>query len=169
MRDEEAYAAFVAARWPSLFRTSYLLTGDRSAAEDLLQTALLKAYVAWNRVEAAAAPEAYVRAILVNSLVSARRRRGSAELALAAVPETPVASHEHGVVERSAMWERVRRLPPRQRAVVVLRYYEDLSERQIAQALGCSVGTVKSQASDALRSLRRDLAAADATPPEGDV
>jgi RNA polymerase sigma-70 factor (sigma-E family) len=156
MTHEESYVAFVVARWSSLYRTSYLLTGDPSHAEDLLQTALMKTYVAWRRVESMAAPEAYVRGILVNALISEKRRRSvTAEVTQARVPEAPVASHEEAVADRSLLWEGVRHLPPRQRAVVVLRYYEDMTERQIADALGCSVGTVKSQASDALRALRR--------------
>lgn len=164
MRDDDSYVAFVTARWSSLYRTSYLLTSDRSRAEDLLQTALLKTYVAWNRVATVAAPEAYVRAILVNSLISDKRRRSvSSEIPRAELPETPVDSQESRIDDRSELWTGVRDLPPRQRAVVVLRYYEDMSERQIAEVLGCSVGTVKSQASDALRSLRRSLATADET------
>lgn len=166
MRSDDAYVAFVGARWTSMYRTSYLLTGDRTKAEDLLQTALLKTYVAWRRVETMAAPEAYVRAILVNALISDRRRKSvSSEFPRADVPETPVDSHEDVVADRSRMWAVVGTLAPRQRAVVVLRYYEDLSEREIAATLGCSVGTVKSQAADALRALRRALDAGDASLP----
>jgi RNA polymerase sigma-70 factor (sigma-E family) len=166
MRDEDSYVAFVTARWSSLYRTSYLLTGDPTQAEDLLQNALLKAYVAWRRVRAAAAPEAYVRTILVNSLISDKRKRSAtSEFVRADLPETPIASGEDAFLDRSEMWQRVCALPPRQRAVVVLRYYEDLTEQQIADTLECSVGTVKSQASDALRSLRRSFAATDASRP----
>lgn len=164
MTDDDSYVAFVTARWSSLYRTSFLLTGDRGHAEDLLQTAMLKTYVAWGRVAQTVAPEAYVRAILVNSLISDKRRRSvSSEIPRAQLPEVLVDSQESAVDDRSVLWTGVRNLPPRQRAVVVLRYYEDLSERQIAETLGCSVGTVKSQAYDALRTLRRSLTEADET------
>lgn len=159
MRRDESYVTFVSARWSALYRTSYLLTGHPAQAEDLLQSALLKAYVVWGRIEAMSAPEAYVRTMLVNAFVSQRRRRSeSAEVAHADVPASVVPSHEDRIVDRSSLWSGVQALPPRQRAVVVLRYYEDLSEREIAAALGCSPGTVKSQAADALRSLRAALA-----------
>lgn len=168
MTDDESYVAFVTARWAALFRTSYLLSGSTGAAEDLLQTTLLKAYAAWARIEGMAAPEAYVRAMLVNTFLSGRRRKSATrELSAADVPERSVASHEDRVVERSSLWDRVKLLPPRQRAVVVLRYYEDLPERQIAELLGCSAGTVKSQASDALRTLKRALEAAEPSPNAG--
>lgn len=160
--DDASFTAFVSARWSSLYRTSYLLTGDPTQAEDLLQTALLKTYTAWRRVAGMGAPEAYVRAILVNSLISDRRRKSvSNEFARAELPELQVDGHEDDVIDRAQLWEQIRVLPPKQRAVVVLRYYEDMSERQIAETLGCSTGTVKSQASDALRTLRRAMTVPD--------
>lgn len=166
MSDDESYVAFVTARWSTLYRTSYLLTGDRFRAEDLLQAALLKTYSSWRRVVRTSAPEAYVRKILVNTLISDQRRKSVRnEVARADVVAPTGAAFEDDVTERSLLWSHLRGLPPRQRAVVVLRYYEDMTERQIAEALGCSTGTVKSQASDALRSLRRTLSASDSSLP----
>lgn len=168
MTQDESYVAFVTARWTALFRTAYLLSGSASAAEDLLQGTLLKVYAAWGRIEGVAALEAYVRTMLVNAFLSDRRRQSAKrELSHAVVPERPVASHEDYLVDRSGLWERVKALPPRQRAVIVLRYYEDLPERQIAAVLGCSTGTVKSQASDALRTLRRVLDASEPSSTTG--
>lgn len=171
MRDE-SYVEFVTDRWGALYRTAYLLAGDPATAEDLLQNALLKAYVDWRRVAASDVPEAYLRTIIVNTFLSGRRRRGFPLAAVAPVDpaaEPPVASPEAALLDRLLLWQQVRLLPPRQRAVVVLRYYEDMTEREIADALGCSIGTVKSQAADALRSLRRRLAETeDTTRPRSD-
>lgn len=165
--DEREYVAFVSARWAALFRTAYLLTGNAGLAEELLQGVLVKAYAEWRRVQAAHSPEAYVRAMLVNALVSDRRRvRFRVERPSADPPVVAVASHEDVIVDRAALWPHIAALPPRQRAVVVLRYYEDLSEREIADVLACSPGTVKSQAHDALRSLRRALSGPQPSEPQ---
>lgn len=159
MRDEASYVEFVSARWGSLFRLAYLLTGSETAAEDLLQTSLMRAYVAWDRVRRTESPEAYVRRILVNGSISEGRRRSRRkEVQVAHVPETSSPDVHGQSLDRAALWPLVKELPPRQRAVVVLRYYEDLSEAEIARVLGCAPGTVKSQASDALRRLRTVLA-----------
>ena len=153
MDDDGSYESFVAARSGALFRTAYLLTGQHSDAEDLLQVTLVKLYVAWRRARAAASTEAYARTVLANAFLSSRRPvRFSRERLVASPPERP--APEVGPEERLSLWEQVGSLPPRQRAVVVLRYYEDLSEAEIAEALGCSRGTVKSTASAALRALR---------------
>lgn len=154
--EREGFDAFVAARSTSLLRTAYLLTHDRGLAEDLLQTALAKAWFAWDRIEGT--PEAYVRRILVNTYSSWWRRRWNGEEATAELPERgPVGSDGPGRIDqRTDLWRALGLLPRRQRAVVVLRYYEDLSEREVADLLGCSVGTVKSQASRALAKLRLD-------------
>jgi RNA polymerase sigma-70 factor (sigma-E family) len=151
---------FFRATWPRLYRTAYAVAGDAASAEDALQGAYVKAYASWRRVSRAEHPEAYVRRMVVNEILGTRRRawwqrerpHGSVE-SPASVPAA-----ELGVVEHDAVWTAVSALPPRQRAVIVLRYYEDLSEEQIADVLGCSRGTVKSQASAALTSLRRDAA-----------
>ena len=167
MRDEASYVEFVSARWASFFRLAYLLTGSEHAAEDLLQTALLRAFVAWPKIQRTEAPDAYVRRILVNAAISdGRKRARHPEVLSDEVPEptappngTEVPEGPEGVVDRDALWPLVEALPPRQRAVVVLRYYEDLTEREIGAVLGCAPGTVKSQASAAMRTLRAAVAA----------
>jgi RNA polymerase sigma-70 factor (sigma-E family) len=155
------YDAYVAARWTALYRTAYLLTGNHADAEDLAQATLVKAYLSWSKVTAAASPDAYVRRILTNAFLSSRRPlRVTREHLVDEAPET--AAVLPGSDERLSLWPHVSSLSPRQRAVVVLRYYEDLSEQQIAEVLGCSAGTVKSTASDALKALRSRI-----TPTEG--
>lgn len=151
---------FFRATWPRLFRVAYAVAGDAASAEDALQSAYVKAYAAWSRVSRADHPEAYVRRIVVNEVIGTRRRGwGRRERPHESIePPGASTSPEAGVVEHDAVWTAVRALPPRQRAVIVLRYYEDLSEVQIAEALGCSRGTVKSQASAALAALRRSSA-----------
>jgi RNA polymerase sigma-70 factor (sigma-E family) len=165
--DDAEFADFFVATWPRLFRTTYAIAGDRESAEDALQSAYAKAYAAWHRVRAADAPAAYVRRMAVNEVTNVRRRSWwRAERPYAEPPEPPPApSPESGAGDRDAVWTAVRALPPRQRAVIVLRYYEDLSEGEIADVLGCSRGTVKSQASHALRTLRahRSLDVSDLT------
>ena len=148
------FAAYLAARQPALLRTAYALTGNRADAEDLLQTALAKLYLAWGRVREREAVDAYVRRILVNENNSLWRRAFKRrEVAVESVPDR-VASGGPGAAHDSALWSFVQSLPPKQRAVVVLRYYEELSEAETADVLGISVGTVKSQASRALAALR---------------
>jgi RNA polymerase sigma-70 factor (sigma-E family) len=150
----EGFDEFVATRSPRLLRTAFLLTHDRPAAEDLLQTALARAWEAWPRIHGD--PEPYVRRILVNAYASSWRRRWRGELPTADLPERPGADPQAGVDERDRLWRALGRLPRRQRAVLVLRYFEDLSEVATAEALGCSVGNVKSQASRAIAKLRLD-------------
>ena len=151
------FEEWVAARRPALMRTAYLLTGDPHDAEDLVQTSLVKVVPVWGRV--AGDPEAYVRRVLVTTNVSRWRRRRWREVHTDAVPERVAAAPptDEGLALRDAM----AKLPPRQRAVVVLRYYEDLTERQTADVLGVAVGTVKSQARDALARLRQLLPGLD--------
>ena len=166
MRDDEGFEQFVAARWSTYWRLAFLLTASEQAAQDLLQTTLEKAYGAWPRIARIDAPDAYVRRIMVNSLTSSRRlawRRH--EVTMDEPPERPDESAERMVLDHEVMWPLVCALPQRQRAVIVLRYYEDLSEAEIAEALGCAVGTVKSTASDAMRALRRGVGALPALRP----
>ncbi len=151
------FEEFVAARSSALLRTAYLLTRDHALAEDLLQTALTKAYLAWGRVEGA--PEPYVRRIVVNTYASWWRRKWNGERPTDELPET--SHHEDRVGESGDLWDALGRLPRRQRAVVVLRYFEDLTEAQTADLLGISVGTVKSQTSKALAKLRIDPSLVD--------
>lgn len=150
------FEEYAAEAWPRLYRFAYLLSGRHADAEDLAQEALLKAHRSWPKVQAAASPDAYVRRILANTYLSGRRpAKARLEVLTDRTPEGP--SDEGRPEERWVLWPHVKALPPRQRAVVVLRYYEDLSEQQIAETLGCSVGTVKSTAHRALASLRTGL------------
>lgn len=151
--DEEGFREFVVARSPALLRTAYLLVGDRGLAEDLMQSALAKAYRHWGRVAATGSPEAYVRRIMVNERRTWWRRNPGREV-VGSVPERPGPDEQDAVAEHDAVWRAVLALPPRTRAVLVLRYWEDRSEAEIAELLGCSVGTVKSQASRGLRRLQ---------------
>lgn len=153
-----AFAEFAAARWESLFRFAYLVTGSSSEAEDCVQAALAKAYVSWSRIEQLDHPDAYVRKILVNTFLSARRRSRLVRAPIAEALEPQEPSPEAATAERLDVLAAIAQLPPRQRAVIVLRFYSDASVQETADALGCSVGTVKSQTSDGLRSLRRHLA-----------
>ena len=152
MAEVAEFDAFVVARSGSLLRTAYLLLGDEQRAEDLLQTALTKAWFAWARIDWE--PEAYVRRILVTTAASWWRRRWVVETPTAVVPEEATAAPD----EHEDLWNALRHLPPRQRAVVVLRYLEDRSEAETARLLDCSPGTVKSQAAKALAKLRLDPA-----------
>src|SRR3954466_4353599 len=145
------YSGWVETAWPRLFRTAYALTGDVHLAEELLQESLVKLFVAWHRVSRADAPDAYAKRGMVN-LATARwraRHRRPEVLAHDAGAGVSVRGFEGDVAESDALWQVISRLPPRQRTVVVLRYYEDLSEQQIAAVMAISPGTVKSLASAA--------------------
>jgi RNA polymerase sigma-70 factor (sigma-E family) len=143
---------FVSARGDALWRSAWLLTGDSHLAEDLVQTALAKSYGAWDRVGDPAGFEAYVRRALYTTYVSWWRRRWNAERPTETLPETPEPGPD--IALRRDLLTALSTLPRGQRAVVVLRYFEDRSERETADTLGCSVGTVKSQTSRALAALR---------------
>ncbi|MEV5170814.1 SigE family RNA polymerase sigma factor [Streptomyces flaveolus] len=155
-----SFASYVRARQPVLLRTARSLTANPSDAEDLLQTALAKTYVAWERIEDQRALDGYVRRALLNTRTSQWRKRRVDEFSCDELPEPEPAPGGDDPAERQAlrdaMWRAVHRLPARQRAMVVLRYYEDLSEAQTAEVLGVSVGTVKSAVSRALGKLRED-------------
>jgi RNA polymerase sigma-70 factor (sigma-E family) len=155
VRSVVDFDAFVAARSTALLRTAYLLTRDHGRAEDLVQTALAKAWFHWSRIESDN-PEPYVRRILVTTYASWWRRRWTGEVPTEELPESPAPSGEDGL----DLWDALGRLPRRQRAVVVLRFYEDLSEAETARVMGTSPGTVKSQTSKALAKLRLDPALA---------
>ena len=148
---ETDFTTFVADRGQSLLRIAHALTGDRRAAEDLVQGALAKAYARWPRIHGDA--EAYVRRIIYNDRVSGWRRTGRhREVTVAEVPDRAYADRD--VTERLVVREALLSLPPRQRAVLVLRFLEDRSVEETAEALGCRPGTVASQASRALAKLR---------------
>jgi RNA polymerase sigma-70 factor (sigma-E family) len=148
------FAEFTTARWAHLVRTAYMLTGDFHEAEDLVQTTLIKVYAQWPRVRRDEA-DGYVRRALVNNNRSRHRRKRVVHLLTPFLPDTPDRScGGRGVEQRDALMEALATLPERQRAVVVLRYWDDLGAEEVARILGCSVGTVKSQASRALAKLR---------------
>jgi RNA polymerase sigma-70 factor, ECF subfamily len=154
---ERDFRDFVTARAAALQRTAYLLVGDWALAEDLVQTALVKTYLAWSRLGGIGAVESYARKVMVTTATSWWRRRWHAELSTAAPPDRSVADDTEACAERDRVWRLVRALPPRQRAVLVLRYYEDLPEAEVARVLDLSVGTVKSHTARALTTLRRRL------------
>lgn len=164
--DEDDFRAFVAGRSAALLWFAHLLTGDRADAEDVVQTALARTAAGWHRLRRTDNPEGYVRRAIVNTHLNAVRRRSWRERPAAELPEpAPTApSAEEELDERDAMWRTLATLPPRQRAVLVLRYYEDLSEADIAEVLGCSRGTVKSQAAKAMAHLRAIFDTQGATP-----
>jgi len=159
------FGEFMAARWAPLYRTAYLLTGRREEAEDLLQSALARTCVRWDRIRDKSAADAYVRTAMLNQMARqwrTRRREQPTE-------ELPDAGHDGGLGVRADhldLWTEIRRLPPRMRATLVLRYVDDLSEADTAAALGCSVGSVKSQTHHALKRLRAALPELELTTRE---
>lgn len=158
------FDAFVVERSPALLRTALMLCGDPHDAEDLVQSALARAYRKWRRVAAADQPHAYVRTMVVNEFLSWRRRRSAGEVPVAPADRPDVADagdRPGGVAERDAAWGLLATLPRQQRAVLVLRYYEDLPDAEIARVLRCSAGTVRSNAARALAALRAAIPAID--------
>ena len=160
---DEEFGAFMRGRWPAMVRLAYALSGDAGHAEDIAQAAFARAYAAWGRVSRAGDPDAYVRRIVINENRKRFRKRRVPEdlhgdlagpLAEQASGQPPGVS-QPGPEERQALLDALGRLGPRQRAVIVLRYWLDLSEAETAEALNCSVGTVKSQASRGLATLRK--------------
>jgi RNA polymerase sigma-70 factor (sigma-E family) len=162
---DDDFRDFVLSRSPALLGTAYALTGDRGLAEDLLQTALLKTYRRWREVRRLDRPDAYVRRVMANQRISWWRRRRVAESGTS-LPDRagPV---PYPVEERDELVRALHQLPPRMRAVLVLRYWEDLSEAEVARILGCSVGSVKSQSSRGLHRLRTVLVPTETTEQKG--
>ena len=153
----EDFRTYVVGRSPALLRTAYLLTGSRADAEDLLQTALAKTYLSWDRIRDREAVDGYVRRIMVNTQTSWWRRRKVDEDPTDELPEPGGGRDAHADLDlHDALWTALSALPKRQRAMVVLRYYEDLSEAETAHVMGVSVGTVKSTTSRALTKLREN-------------
>lgn len=148
---EASFNEFVGARVPALARTAYLLCGNHHDAEDLVQTALFKAAKVWPRIEHH--PEPYVRRIIYNENVSRWRKRRIAEYSTDELPERP--SEIGDVATRLTLQRALARLTPKQRTVLVLRFYEDLTEVQAAAAMGVGVGTIKSQTRHALMRLKQ--------------
>jgi RNA polymerase sigma-70 factor (sigma-E family) len=160
--SERDFVEYVEARQHALVRFAYLLTSDHHTAEDLVQTALAKTYLTWDRLRDRGAVDAYVRRIIVNENTSMWRRAWRRnERSTDELPEPSGGGRFQDIDRegRSVLWEVVQSLPPRQRAAVVLRYYEDLSEADTAAVLGCSVGNVKSQTSRGIAAMRAAVAA----------
>ena len=151
---DEEFREFMRGRWPAMVRLAYGLTGDLGHAEDVAQGAFARAYASWARVARTGDPDAYVRRIVINENHSRFRRRRVAENLVDAVPEPPPQPAADPLSDSEALLKALRRLGPRQRAVIVLRFWMDMSESETAAALNCSIGTVKSQASRALAALR---------------
>lgn len=158
-RERAEFAEFALARGGALHRAAYLMVGDSQLAQDLVQEALTKTYVAWPRLRDTANAEAYCRKAITTTAISWFRRKGwNNERPTGYLPDTESrVGFESAVTERDAVWRALQDLPPRQRAALVLRFYEDLSEAQTAEAMGCALGTVKSQVSAGLTKLRQRL------------
>lgn len=154
-----AFTEFVAARSRALYRAAYLMVGDEQRAQDLVQEALTKTYVAWPRLRDPSKAEAYTRKAITTTAISWFRRKGwSAEQPTETLPERPGgADPATQVGDRDLIWTALQELPPRQRVALVLRYYHDLTEAQTAEAMDCAVGTVKSQVHAGLAKLRLAL------------
>ncbi|MCL8026808.1 SigE family RNA polymerase sigma factor [Nocardioides bruguierae] len=152
-----SFEELVAARSAALYRTAYLLTGHAGDAEDLVQTTLEKLWGAWRKVARADSPDAYARRVMMNAFLSGRRRPGVRRERLVESPPDLPAPTGTSADDRLTLWPAVLALPERQRAVVVLRFYGQLTEAEIAEALGMARGTVKSTSSAALRNLRSAL------------
>jgi RNA polymerase sigma-70 factor (sigma-E family) len=163
--EEGAFTEFVQASWPGLYRTAFMLLGDHGLAEDLAQAALTKTYTAWTRIENPSAARAYAHRTLLNTAASWFRKKGWRKEHPTA--ELPATSDASDVGTRSEIMEALAQLPPRQRAVVVLRFYEDMSVAATADVLGCSEGTVKSQTFEAFAKLRGLLGDATITETLG--
>ncbi|HVQ96778.1 MAG TPA: SigE family RNA polymerase sigma factor [Mycobacteriales bacterium] len=155
MREPDGFREFVQARSPALLRAAWLLTGNPDTAQDLVQTALARTWPQWHRLTDKANGEAYVRRVLVTTYATWWRRRWRDEISTAEPPERTSQEDEFAAADlRDEVAAALATLPRRQRAVIVLRFYEDLSTTQTAYALGCSIGTVKSQTAKALTKLR---------------
>lgn len=157
--DEAEFRDYVAGRWTWLVQAAVLLTGDSWHAEDLAQTALVRVFASWSRVRAADDMDAYTMRILINQNKNRFRKRAVVEDLRGVLPERGDEDPMPRVDQRAGLLAALASLPKRQREVVVLRYWEDYSEAQTARILGCSVGTVKSQASKALAKLRTHASA----------
>jgi RNA polymerase sigma-70 factor (sigma-E family) len=165
--DGRDFVSFVRANTVLLLLTAYLLTGSSPAAEELVQDTLVRLYPKWDRVSAADVPIAYVRRSLANGFVNERRRPVNRELVLDALPERYDAHDAAAqLADRDELWGLLRTLPDRQRAALVMRYFEDLPDDEIGDALGCRAGTVRSLISRGLAALREQSAAYAEWPPE---
>jgi RNA polymerase sigma-70 factor (sigma-E family) len=150
------FREFMHARWPVMVRLAYGLTGDQGHAEDVALAAFARAYASWPRVRRAGNPDAYVRQVVVNENRNRFRKRRVTERLTDSPPEAGLLDATRHYDDRSVLIAALQRLGPRQRAVIILRYWLDLTEHETAASLNCSVGTIKSQASRALATLRQD-------------
>jgi RNA polymerase sigma-70 factor (sigma-E family) len=159
MADDAGFAAFVRANSGSLYNTAYLLTGSADRAEELLQDTLARLYPKWDRVQAAEAPLAYVRRCVVNGFVSSRRSPATHDVSLHDLPELPAAAGlADRVADRGLLWQLLGRLPDRQRAALVMRYFHDRPDAEIAEAIGCRTATVRSLISRGIATMRAQAA-----------
>jgi RNA polymerase sigma-70 factor (sigma-E family) len=172
-KENEEFRDFMTSRWPRLLRTAFLLVGgNHHDAEDLTQSTLARVYAKWDHVQRSEHIDGYVRQVMVHLHTDRFRRRRIREWITARVPDAPVSDRGTGLDERDVLVEALSRLPARQRAAVVLCYFEGMSQIEIATTLGVSVGTAKSQVSRGLEKLRRDnalkdLRSPDTMPPKG--
>ncbi len=163
MDSETSFRAYVQAHQRRLLRLAFLLTGDQAAAEDLVQQAFVRVWPRWSRIVRGGEPDVYVRKVMLNARRSGWARRWNGEVATGALPE--VVAPTEPVETRLVVLQALGQLPPRQRAVLVLRFFDDLTEAQTAEVLGIAVGTVKSQASKALATLRRQPGLSEVRTP----
>jgi RNA polymerase sigma-70 factor (sigma-E family) len=161
MREPDGFREFVVARYAALVRLGALLTGDPGHGEDLVQGALVKTFRAWRRLGPDGDAEAYTRTVMARAAWRERRRRWHGEIPTAQLPEVAVTGPYEGLDQADAVRRLLADLPAQQRVVLVLRYWTGLTESEIAAALGCSPGTVKSRASRALAALREHDSLAD--------
>lgn len=161
----DEFTEYVTARWPMLVRSAVLLGCTPSEAEDLVQSALERCLLKWNRVRVADDRDAYVHRVLINCFRSSRKRRWHGELPSASLPEPAAGDQLTGVDDADAVMRALSRLPGDQRAAVVLRYYAHLSEQQMASVLGVAAGTVKSRLSRAVKALSQDPHLAELREP----
>jgi len=155
------FREFMHARWPTMVRLAYALTGDLGHAEDVAQSAFARAYASWPKVRRSGNPEAYLRQIVINENRNRFRKHRVTERLTSSPPDYGTADGTRESDDRSALIAALQRLGPRQRAVVVLRYWMGMTETEAAAVLNCSVGTVKSQASRALATLRHSAELVD--------
>jgi RNA polymerase sigma-70 factor (sigma-E family) len=167
MHTDQQFGEFMSARYASLVRTGYLLTGDRGLAEDLVQSALERTYLHWHRLRERESAEAYTRTTMVRLAIRWRRRRWTGEVPTGELPELADRDHAAAAEDADLMRRALLQLPVSQRAVLVLRFYADQSEAETAAALGCSLGTVKSRTYRALRTLRTTGVLPEPIPERG--
>jgi RNA polymerase sigma-70 factor (sigma-E family) len=154
--DDPVFREYVRSRSRALLRTAYLLTGNVADAEDLVQSALTKTYVAWDGIQDRGALDGYVRRAIVNTHISWWRRRRVEEYPTDDIPDQAVVDQPESSEIQDSLRRAIDRLPKRMRAAVMLRYYDDMTEAEVAKVLGVSLGTVKSTVSRAVAKLRID-------------